>query len=177
MADLRIFASRLKEFRINLGLSQRQMAEKIGITAATLSAYETNSKNPSISVAIEIANKFDVSLDWLCGIKKDNDIKEDFKKNYTYSDVIKLLIEISKIKGTYLDFTVFSLDIDKFEKNSSWVIYFKNYKLQNFIEEWNKMKGLYDNKIIDIDVYNLWIEKSLIKYNYSIVDEIDDELF
>lgn len=40
-----------------------------------------------------------------------------------------------------------------------------NYCIEEFIDEWEKMKGLYDNLQIDDDLYNLWIEKTIRKYD------------
>ena len=73
MADLHIFGQRLKKLRTELGLTQRQFSEKIGITASALSAYETGQKNPSVGVAMDIALTYGESLDWLCGFMRDED--------------------------------------------------------------------------------------------------------
>ena len=70
MADLLVFGQRIKQLRKELGLSQRDFAEKIGVTASALSAYEKGAKNPSVNVAIDVASQFNVSLDWLCGLAK-----------------------------------------------------------------------------------------------------------
>ena len=58
---------RIKQLRTRLKLSQREFVEGIGITASALSAYEKGQKQPTISVAMNIAAKYNVSLDWLCG--------------------------------------------------------------------------------------------------------------
>lgn len=42
-------------------------------------------------------------------------------------------------------------------------IWFDNIQICNFMEEWQKMKTLHDDGSIDDDVYNLWMEKVLIK--------------
>ncbi len=67
-----IFAKRLKEARLSAGLKQSDLAEKAGITAASISAYEstdlTKGKNPSLENAKAIAKALNVSLDWLCGL-------------------------------------------------------------------------------------------------------------
>ena len=40
--ELQIFSDRLKEFRTSRKISQKDFAEKIGITASALSQYEKN---------------------------------------------------------------------------------------------------------------------------------------
>ena len=60
----------------------------IGISSATLSAYETGVKNPSLAVLKNIAETCNVSIDWLCGLSD----KESFSDNIkTYSDIIKII--------------------------------------------------------------------------------------
>lgn len=73
MAELQTFGQRLKLLRTELGLTQRQFAERIGITASALSAYETGQKNPSVGVAVDVALAYGESLDWLCGLSRDSD--------------------------------------------------------------------------------------------------------
>ena len=85
MADLLVFGQRIKQLRNKLKLSQRNFAEKIGVTASALSAYEKGLKNPSVNVAVNIALSFDVSLDWLCGLTSDGD------GNRKYCEVRKTL--------------------------------------------------------------------------------------
>ena len=46
--ELQVFADRLRELRKSLNLTQKEFADKIGITAAALSSYENNQINPSI---------------------------------------------------------------------------------------------------------------------------------
>ena len=66
-SELQIFSNRLKELRSYKKITHKEFAEKIGITAAALSSYENNGKNPSIAVVKRISEEFDVSIDWLCG--------------------------------------------------------------------------------------------------------------
>lgn len=65
------FGKRLKILRQKKGLTQRQVAEKIGVTAASLSAYENEIQKPSIDVVVNIVRNFNVSLPWLCGFHDD----------------------------------------------------------------------------------------------------------
>ena len=61
------FPQRLRELRQRQFMTQKDFANKLGITASALSAYEKNTVNPSLSIVLKIAETFDVSLDWLCG--------------------------------------------------------------------------------------------------------------
>lgn len=165
--ELQIFSDRLKELRTSLGLTQAQFVDGLGITASALSAYEKNLKNPSISVARRIAQKYHISIDWLCGLSE--------KKNYdneinTYNDLFRIFFEIEKACGVTLGL-VYSLEVcdvnsaNAYDLNS---LAFSEYEAQQFISEWGKMKKLHDDNIIDDDVYNLWKEKVLNKtYDFT----------
>ena len=75
MEELDGFARRLKELRTCLDMTQSSFAEKIGVTAAALSSYENGQINPSTGVAIRIAQMFNVSVDWLCGLRDEKKLK------------------------------------------------------------------------------------------------------
>ena len=58
---------RLKELRSTLNKSQKDFAEYIGIPQPSMSAYENGRNSPTIDVLVEIADKCNISMDWLCG--------------------------------------------------------------------------------------------------------------
>lgn len=58
-------SEKLRALREAKGLTQLQVANKIGISKAMISAYETASKAPSIEVLIRLARLFGVSVDYL----------------------------------------------------------------------------------------------------------------
>lgn len=91
--ELQIFADKLKELRLSLGLTQAEFVEKLGITASALSAYEKNQKNPSISIVKKIAEQYNVSIDWLCGLTNKKHVNNIIS---TVSDIVKLLLQIEE---------------------------------------------------------------------------------
>ena len=66
---------KLRELRQARELNQRQVAERIGVTASVISAYENNIRQPSYSSLIKLASLFDVSADYLLGIS-ENRVRE-----------------------------------------------------------------------------------------------------
>lgn len=60
-------ANRLKELRKLNNLTQRQISLKLGITERNYQRYETGEGLPKLSTLIELANIFNVSLDFLVG--------------------------------------------------------------------------------------------------------------
>lgn len=62
------FGSLLKDLRTKSGLTQKQLADRMGITKSVISYYELQERQPSPEVIIKLANVFHVSADYLLGI-------------------------------------------------------------------------------------------------------------
>ncbi len=63
------FAERLKELRIEKGLTQKQLADEVEISQAIISLYEKNVRTPTIDIIIILCNYFKVSSDYLIGLE------------------------------------------------------------------------------------------------------------
>lgn len=57
--------SKLKERREALGLTQRQVAEKIGIAESAYQRYERGVREPSISMALRLAKALNATVEEL----------------------------------------------------------------------------------------------------------------
>ena len=66
------FGNRLKELRIQAGMTQQQLATKLGITKSVISFYELRERTPSPEILVKLAAEFKVSSDYLLGIEKKN---------------------------------------------------------------------------------------------------------
>lgn len=64
------FGSRLKELRKQNGLTQQQLADRIGVTKSVISFYELRERTPSPEVLIKLSYVFHVSTDHLLGIER-----------------------------------------------------------------------------------------------------------
>lgn len=64
------FGNRLKELRVQSGMTQKQLAEKIGVTKSVISFYELRERTPSPEVLVKLAVEFKVTSDYLLGIEK-----------------------------------------------------------------------------------------------------------
>ena len=62
------FYENLKLAREQKGLSQKDVAEKIGVAKSTYSLYESGNREPNVQTIKKIANALDVSADELLGI-------------------------------------------------------------------------------------------------------------
>lgn len=62
------FGLRLRKLRTDYGMTQLELAQKLGLTKSVISAYETDLRMPSYDVLVNIANIFKVSTDYLLGV-------------------------------------------------------------------------------------------------------------
>ncbi|MDT2884902.1 helix-turn-helix transcriptional regulator [Lactococcus lactis] len=66
-----VFAERLKELRKEKDLTQNEFAERLGIKQNSYSDWENGKSEPNIKMLEKIAVFFDVSIDYLVGIKNE----------------------------------------------------------------------------------------------------------
>lgn len=64
---------RLKELRIEKGMSQKEFADKLGYKQNTISQWENNKRFMDTETLRTIANFFEVSTDYLLGISDDRE--------------------------------------------------------------------------------------------------------
>ena len=74
-----MFSKRLADLRKKRGLSQYELAKRLGCTRGQIGNYEQGTREPDHEMLTKIANFFDVSVDYLLG-RTDNSIPEDIKK-------------------------------------------------------------------------------------------------
>ena len=67
MITLNIFPQRLKELRLEKGLTQTELANMLGISQKSYSHWETGKNEPNLENLIKLADLLEVSLDWLFG--------------------------------------------------------------------------------------------------------------
>ncbi len=65
-----ILGKRLKELRLERGLTQKELSLALGLNAVTYLHYEKGQREPPLSVLADIAEYFDVSIDFLLGLKE-----------------------------------------------------------------------------------------------------------
>lgn len=169
MDKLKLLAMRLRELRETLELSQSDFSESIELKQQTYAAYEKGVNKPPIDVLIKIAEKYNVSLDWLCGFSNlcAKKIRLD-----TYADVLHLIFELGFLDGAELD-SNFYKDKNEDERYFSpdpqysefMMLYFNDTKINDALKKWKRMFDLLKNGTIDEEIYRLWIEKTLPDYN------------
>lgn len=155
-----IFAQRLREAREANGIKQKELAERIGVSSQTISAYEKSDvtgkvKNPTLENAVSIAKELGVSLDWLYGLEDQRTPSEKYE---TLGDIARAIVEISQ--QTHISIVQeFSKDVfleTPIEGRPE--IYFYEKNIRKFLQEWKKMLDLRFDNTIDARLYQLWLD-------------------
>lgn len=68
--------TRVRELRIESGLTQQQLADKVHVSNRTIISLEKEQYNPSLMLAYRIAQVFNTTVEQLC-ILKENMERED----------------------------------------------------------------------------------------------------
>lgn len=95
---------KLKYIRKRYGLTQQEMANKLGVTRAHYANIEIGKINPTDLFLTCVALSFDVSMDWLC----DDAKTEEHLNKLTYTlkiereDVFELAKKVEKMDTEYL---------------------------------------------------------------------------
>lgn len=63
--------TRLRELRLENGLRQKDVAEKIGVCTASYGFYENWINKPDPETLVKLANLYNVSIDYLLGLTDD----------------------------------------------------------------------------------------------------------
>lgn len=64
-----MIADKIKLHRESLGLTQTELAKRLGVTRSSENAWEQGISCPSVPYIIELAGIFGVSTDYLLGVK------------------------------------------------------------------------------------------------------------
>lgn len=163
MAEMMKFAEKLKKLRIDRGMSQADLAKKIGVTPQTISAYEmgggAKGKNPTLEKVIDIADVFGVSIDDLCGRKCMESHRE---KNL--GDIARLLCEMRGWRTvTFSEVTVrrdAEDGVREYDDKTPAIISDQG-ALREFLEAYTKLWQLRRDKTIDERMFNDWISMKI----------------
>lgn len=95
-----MFANKLKELRMQHGLTQAQLAKELGIGMSTIGMYESDIRKPSFEVLTRIANYFNVSIDYLISEDTNNNVMK------LASIINSLSIEQRKQVESFINFII-----------------------------------------------------------------------
>lgn len=67
---IHVYGEILKKLRLRKNLTQKSVAEKIGVKNNTLSSYESGKRQPDFDTLSKLAELYDVSTDYILGREK-----------------------------------------------------------------------------------------------------------
>ena len=65
------FGNRILELRANFGLSQSELAKKVGVTNKAVSKWETGKSKPTTNVIRKLAALFNVDVNELLSVREE----------------------------------------------------------------------------------------------------------
>ncbi len=108
------FGQRLRELRLKNNITQKMLAEKIGVSQQAVARWESDNFAPTADTLIELANFFEVSADYLLGrtdhpspIREFVGIAEDLTQEELAERVKSLQEKIKYFFDTLDDFSGF----------------------------------------------------------------------
>ena len=63
---------RIKQLRKQKGLTQKEMAEAVGVGVSTIAMWESGKRTPSFKLLNDLSNLFDKSIDYILGTSDDD---------------------------------------------------------------------------------------------------------
>ena len=91
--DTKKIGAFLKQCRKEKNLTQEQLAEKFGVSARTVSRWETGSNMPDLSILVELADYYDIEIKELLDGERSStmnkEMKETLNKVADYEDWVK----------------------------------------------------------------------------------------
>jgi HTH-type transcriptional regulator, competence development regulator len=112
--------SNIKKLRESENISQKDFAQKIGISNVVLSRYEKDERKPDYDMLKKIADYFEVSIDFLLGREENRKTNED-----TLEEVNKLVKEYGIEQFGFFDIDKWKNlspeDVEEIKRHFEWV--------------------------------------------------------
>lgn len=113
---------KIKKLRLDMKLTQRELAEKINVSPNTITNYESGYRTPEFETLVKMADIFDVSTDYLLGRTEskistthekgnDNEYYKYLEKEY-WDLITKLNVVEIKVLKSIVDSGFSLLDIN-----------------------------------------------------------------
>lgn len=99
---MNVLAKRLGEMRKKRGLTQRKLAEKLGVSYGRISLYETGDRSPDPEMLKRLADFFGCSTDFLLGLTDDPTPASEKDKDIDIRELIRSKVKKARYKGHQL---------------------------------------------------------------------------
>lgn len=103
-----MFSDRLKYLRSTEDLTQRDLANKLGITSGAVGMYESGKRFPDNAILNKIADYFHVSTDYLLGRTDDplpvRDVDQDLHDEHDYNKELDAFLNDDEMSSMFYDY-------------------------------------------------------------------------
>ena len=96
-----MISSTIKALRANMGLSQAALAKKLGVTRASVNAWEMEISSPTAQYLVEMARLFHTSTDFILGLESEEKI---VLREMTEEEKAKALVKLEKMQDFLYDY-------------------------------------------------------------------------
>lgn len=114
-----IFISRLDQARKEKGLTQRELADRVGVTEVSMSRYVNGVRVPSGPIVVNIAKALGISVDYLVGISsvKKRQTNADRIRNMSDEELAEWLTNMCDFEKNEEPYkSIYNLDTEKEEE-------------------------------------------------------------
>lgn len=65
---MKTFAEKIKQLRVEKGVTQKQVGDAVGVSANAIANYELGTREPDFQILAKLCQFYDVSSDFLIGL-------------------------------------------------------------------------------------------------------------
>lgn len=97
-----LIGKRIKDLRIERGLSQQELGDLLGVTKVSICGYENGTRTPGLDVFCAIADLFETTTDYLLGreVTVINEDENEYVGSVSKQD-IEILTELRRHTNLY----------------------------------------------------------------------------
>ncbi|WP_245946747.1 helix-turn-helix domain-containing protein [Paenibacillus cellulosilyticus] len=100
---------RLKQVRLNKGLSAVEVCKQLNIGTSSMSNYERGERMPSLEILIKISELYEMSIDELVGVRKYDTDEDAWLMDVKFASAVKkktlmnIWIILNKMEGENIE--------------------------------------------------------------------------
>ncbi len=152
------FSFRLKKLRIEKRLSQNELAKILNVSQTTIAKWEKQEQEPSIKIIKQLAEIFEVNIDYLYGNDKKTQKEIEYLKSNEYLTDTNNFLNIEQTKNISLLLKNELTITDQLKQNK---IDEKNYYFKKFDIDNNINKIIFSNEKLKNSLLNIDYQETL----------------
>lgn len=97
------YSRRIKELRLEKGMTQKELASLLNLTANSICEWEKGRSSPNIELLIKLSEIFEVSIDYILGLEDDETLRLSFTNQDKASGVANFGTKLSAAEWEILE--------------------------------------------------------------------------